>query len=101
MEIFFTIFEIASGIAALITVASIFIKPIRERIFNTRKASDGERCLLRSEILRIYYKNLEHRTIRQYEMENYIRLYEAYKALGGNSFVDEIDEEIRSWKVIR
>lgn len=97
----FTIFEIASGIAALITVASIFIKPIRERIFNSRKANDGERCLLRGEILRIYYKNLDNRTIRQYEMEQYIKLYEAYKALGGNSFVDEIDQEIRSWKVIR
>lgn len=97
----FTIFEIASGIGSLITLATLFIKPIRERIFNSKKANDGERCLLRSEILRIYYSGIETKTIRQYEAENYIKLYEAYKALGGNSFVDEIDEEIRRWKVER
>ena len=65
-----------------------------------RKINDGQRCLLRSEMLRIYYHHRDSQTIRQYEYENFIFLYEAYKALKGNSFIDKIYEEIQKWKVV-
>ena len=39
---------------------------------------DGQRCLLRSEMLRIYYHNRDRGEIRQYEYENFVLLYEAY-----------------------
>ena len=38
--------------------------------------------------------------IRQYELENFIHLYKAYKALRGNSFVDKIYKEVMTWKVV-
>ena len=101
MNQFFIIVEIASGILSIITLASLLIKPIRKKIFNNNRSLEGELCLLRSEMMKTYYKNLDTRTIRQYEFENFIKLYEAYKSLGGNSFVDEINEEVRHWKVIR
>lgn len=97
----FVIFEIASGIAAIFTVAAIFIKPIRERIFNSKQASEGERCLLRSEMLRIYYHNSDKKIIKQYEFENFVKLYDAYKALGGNSFIDNVNLEVREWTIVR
>lgn len=61
---------------------------------------NGMRCLLRSEMLRIYYHNKENGTIRQYELENFVYLYKAYKALKGNSFIDKIYEEVMTWEVI-
>ena len=64
------------------------------------KIINGQRCLLRSEMLRIYYNHLEKGTIRQYEYENFIMLYEAYKKLKGNSFIDKVYEEVKKWKVI-
>lgn len=51
--------------------------------------------LFKSEMLRIYYHNREKRTIRQYEYENFVYLYEAYKALKGNSFIDKIYKEVQ------
>lgn len=95
------IFEISSGILTIITLLSLLIKPIRERIFNLGKTKEGERCLLRSEMLRIYYHNLDKREIRQYEFENFIKCYDAYKALDGNSFIDEINLEIREFRIVR
>lgn len=65
-----------------------------------RKIVKGQRCQLRSDMLRIYYHNCESGEIRQYEYENFVMLYEAYKALKGNSFIDKIYEEVRSWEVI-
>lgn len=59
----------------------------------------GIKCLLRSEMLRIYYHNKEIKKIRQYELENFIHLYKAYKALKGNSFIDKIYKEVMTWEV--
>lgn len=65
-----------------------------------RKLKDGMKCQLRSDMLTIYYHNCETKKIRQYELENFVKLYEAYKALGGNSFIDKIYEEVMGWEVI-
>ena len=87
-------------IVTLITEISVLIGVVTPIIVNIKKISDGSRCQLRSEILKTYYHNKENETIRQYELENFIMLYEAYKALKGNSFVDKIYNEVLSWEVI-
>lgn len=87
---------IATLIAELSTLAGVII-PV---VINVRKIATGTKCQLRSEMLRIYYHNREKETIRQYELENFIMLYEAYKALKGNSFIDIINKEVRSWEVL-
>jgi len=69
-------------------------------IISVRKISNGTKCQLRSEMLRIYYHNHESEKIRQYEYENFVMLYEAYKALKGNSFIDKIYSEVKTWDVI-
>ena len=69
-------------------------------VIQMHKIGNGTKCQLRSEMLRIYYHNREKRTIRQYEYENFVYLYEAYKALKGNSFIDKIYKEVQEWEVI-
>lgn len=87
-------------IVTLITELSALAGVIIPVIINVRKIATGTKCQLRSEMLRIYYHNREKETIRQYELENFIMLYEAYKALKGNSFIDVIKKEVLSWEVI-
>ena len=65
-----------------------------------RKISDGTKCQLRSEMLQIYYHNRERKIIRQYEYENFVLLYDAYKALEGNSFIDKIYYEVKEWEIV-
>ena len=65
-----------------------------------RKVGEGTKCQLRSEMLRTYYHNREKQIIRQYEYENFVFLYEAYKALKGNSFIDKIYKEVQTWEII-
>lgn len=64
------------------------------------KLVNGQKCQLRSEMLQVYYHNKDAKKIRQYEYENFVFLYEAYKALKGNSFIDKIYEEVKKWEVI-
>ena len=69
-------------------------------VVQIRKIGNGTKCQLRSEMLRIYYRNKDSQKIRQYEFENFVFLYEAYKALKGNSFIDKIYTEVKEWEVI-
>lgn len=87
-------------IATLITEISVLLGVIVPVIVTMRKISNGTRCQLRSEMLRIYYHNRTKETLRQYEYENFVMLYEAYKALKGNSFIDKIYKEVQSWEVV-
>ena len=88
-------------IVTLIGEIGVLIGVITPLIVNMRKICNGTKCQLRSEILRIYYHNREARKIRQYEYENFLMLYEAYKALKGNSFIDKINEDVESWEIIK
>lgn len=87
-------------VVTLITEIGVLLGVVIPVIVWIRKIADGQRCLLRSDMLRIYYHNRKERTIRQYEFENFVFLYKAYKALGGNSFIDKINEEVCEWEVI-
>ena len=87
-------------IATLVGEVGVLLGVVVPVIISVRKIADGTRCQLRSEMLRIYYHNRESEKIRQYELENFIMLYEAYKALKGNSFIDKIYKEVLSWEVI-
>lgn len=87
-------------IVALIGEIGVLVGTIAPVIVTVRKVANGTKCQLRSEMLRIYYHNHTTEKIRQYEYENFVSLYEAYKALGGNSFIDKIYNEIKNWDVI-
>lgn len=94
-----TLSIISLSLGVLLSIISI-ITLIKNGLLNMTAIKEGLKALLRSRILEIYYKYEQDRTLRQYQREDVDRLYKAYKALGGNSFIDDIYEEMREWKVI-
>ena len=111
IETFVTLAAIAQGGAALVTIALFAIKPFRHWFLGMKErktkienqeATEHEsvKCLLRSEIVRIYYANRNRRALHSFEYENVAMLYTAYKAMGGNSFVDRIWDDIQGWEII-
>ena len=84
-----------TSVTTLITEIGILLGVVTPVIISVRKISNGTKCQLRSEMLRMYYRHRESGEIRQYEYENFVMLYEAYKALKGNSFIDKIYREVQ------
>ena len=80
----------------LIALVGVLI-PILSKL---NKIANGTKCQHRCDMLETYYKNRDEKTIRQYELENFIMLYEAYKSLKGNSFIDKIHDEVITSKVM-
>ena len=89
-----------TAVVALIGEISVLLGVIVPVIVSIKKISNGTKCQLRSEMLRIYYHCRESGEIRQYEYENFVMLYEAYKALHGNSFIDKIYKEVQEFEIV-
>lgn len=87
-------------LVTLITEIGVLLGVIIPVIVWIMKIANGQKCQLRSEMLQIYYHNRETGVIHQYEFENFVYLYEAYKALKGNSFIDKIYKEVQTWEIV-
>ena len=92
--------QAAGAVTALVSCVCLFIRPVRERVLGLADIREGMKCQLRSDLLRTYYRHREEGRIRQYEYENFLACYKAYKALGGNSFIDRIGKEVEEWEIV-
>lgn len=100
METIMAILNTETAVLVLRLIEALFVLiliPLFVFIYNL---TNGMRCQLRSDMLRIYYGGKHSKRIRQYEMENFVYLYKAYKSLRGNSFIDKIYKEVMTWEVI-
>lgn len=95
-----TIVTFITEIGVLLGVVKWVAKKYKANAQKMELVAEGVKCQLRSDMLQIYYRHVDSKTIRQYEYENFVMLYEAYKALGGNSFIDKIYAEVKTWKII-
>lgn len=97
---FAEIVQWAKDICSIVTCAALVIRPVREWLMGTKALREGQRCLLRSDIVRTYYHHHDDETLREYEYKNMDQCYKAYKALGGNSFIDHIYNEMQKWEIV-
>lgn len=100
MERLQLVLSIINVFFAITLSAVALLKPLRKKFLGMHVAEDGQKCLLRADMLQLYYHNRQDQSVRQYEYENFIYEYNAYKALGGNSFIDKIYLEIQGWEVL-
>ena len=99
-EILTAIVWLCSCLSTIAAAVVLISKPVRKAVKRNEAEDDGIKCLLRSDMLRTYYRCQETGKIRQFEYENFMREYKAYKALDGNTFVDHIKEEVENLEVI-
>ena len=95
-----TIAWVAAIVGYCITIGGVFIR--LSKILKAIKAEkDGVLCLLRSNIRKIYYAHCDEEdpTLREYERKDLDELYNGYHTLHGNTFIDDLYEKMRHWKV--
>lgn len=93
------IVAIISSITSCVVVAlPIGLQHKKERGNQITELKDGLMCTLRNDILQIYLKNKRYKkfTILEKQAVNYSHV--VYKKYGGNSFVDDIVEEMNTWE---
>ena len=58
------------------------------------------KCSLRNDILSIYDRCKENKQITKWQLESIMYSYKQYKALGGNSFIDNLVEKVKEFEDI-
>ena len=92
---------IVAAIGYVGTIIGLFVN--LSKVLRAIKAEkDGVLCLLRSNIRKIYYSHCDEPepTLREYERKDLDELYDGYHTLHGNTFVDDLYEKMRHWKVV-
>lgn len=91
--------EIASKAAPVLgfvgSVVAFCVKVWKE----IKLAKEGDLCVLRQLMLDIYYRHKDKKIIPEYEAKNFTMMYKAYKARGGNSFIDEVHDHVVTWEL--
>lgn len=56
--------------------------------------------MMRAEIVKIYYRYLPHKKMLQHSRELLNKLFHDYHDQGGNSFIEDIYNEMKTWPVV-
>lgn len=82
-------------------VLGYFVGKVKEYKKKDTRQEEALKCLLRSNITSKYHVYSQMGEIPYYEKENIDRMYEQYKNMGGNSYVDTIVKEINDLPIKR
>lgn len=93
------VLEVAAKVIPILSLLGGIAGVIAKAWKEYRKIREAQKCQLRADMLRTYYHNKGRKKIRQYEKQNFVYSYEAYKALKGNSFIDDVHDEVMSWEM--
>jgi hypothetical protein len=77
------------------------LKKEKEQTLEEREKAleNGVVCLLRVKLIEYHAKYMELGYITTHAYENWMLMYKAYKAMKGNSFIDEIYEVVVTWQI--
>lgn len=62
-------------------------------------ADEALKCLLRNDILEIYEHYKKEKRISKFAFDNVGLMYHQYKSRHGNTFVDTIFEQMKTWEI--
>lgn len=78
-----------------------FFCTILTAIYKFSKAMiEATKCSLRNDILEIYDRCKESKKITKWQLESIEYSYKQYKALKGNSFVDNLYNRVQTFEII-
>lgn len=60
---------------------------------------DGVLCLLRAELIKYHEKYMTEGSITMHGYQNWMLMYKAYKALGGNGMIDHMYQDIEELRM--
>lgn len=85
-----------------------FVPPLMKELkeHNLRQDEKIDRLIgtsndqMRMEITRAYYKYLPYKKIFSYEKEGLTKIYKDYHSQGGNTYIDDIWEQMKTWTAV-
>ena len=84
----------------LTTALGALIGLVGKIIVDSKTQREATKSLLRSEMVKAYYKYKDAGKMPHYAKEAWYLNYEEYKAWKGNSFIEDLKDEIDEWDIM-
>ena len=84
----------------VVLIMSDKIKAVNEHTSQMKVFSEVLKELLRERIMEIYRRNRHLRKLEDHERFELRKAYEAYKSIGGNSYIDEYYASMEQWETV-
>lgn len=81
------------------TLITLLFGLVGKVIVDAKAQRSATKSLLRTEMVKAYYKYREYRKMPYYIKRSWYEDYEAYKKLKGNSFIEDLKLEIDGWEI--
>ncbi len=94
-----TLVSLCSIFAAMKTTFNERKKYREERAAKAEEDKETDRCILRHDIKSMYNTFKCDKKWAESDYEDMEKMYNQYKRLGGNSFVDRIWTEVQGWEI--
>lgn len=72
----------------------------KEEAKKDKAIADGVVCLLRRDLIEDHAKYTGREEITSHGLQNWLLMYDAYKALGGNGMVDHMKDEVEELHIV-
>lgn len=92
--------EIINFIEKHWTLITFFFAEIGVLFVFVKSIHRGTKCSLRNDIVEIYEQCKPTKTITRYQLETVCLSFEEYQKLKGNSFVEKLVDEIKTFKIV-
>ena len=90
---------ISSILGYCISTIKQYSKRLKKKNNEESEIKDALKYLIQSNLTNTYFAYQQIGEIPDYVYKNWLNLFRIYKALGGNEFVDTIEEKMRSWSI--
>lgn len=86
-------------VAAITSLMGYIVWLLKQQKKDRDANSKGTMLLLRVQLIEYHEKWMERKYITKHGLENFVEMYDAYHALGGNGMVTHLLEEVKKLQI--
>lgn len=94
-------FIVSSVLGYCVSVIRNYKNKIKEKGDNEKIQNLALLTLLQSQLTNTYFVYNEVGKITDYVYQNWLNLFDIYKELGGNNYVDTLKSKMENWQIIK
>lgn len=89
---------VSSSVGYLVHKAKTCRDSLKNKILNEEIQNEALKMLIQNKLTIVYYKYEAEQEIPDIVFRNWENLFKIYKSLGGNDYIDSLNDKIKTWR---
>ena len=89
---------VSSSVGYLVHKAKTYRDELKNKQLNEEIQNEALKMLIQNKLTIVYYKYEAEQEMPDIVFRNWENLFKIYKSLGGNDYVDSLNDKIKTWR---